>query len=481
MIRRRQLLGLAGAPLMLSPFAVLGGCRGRLDTDVAIVGSGPAGLALADSLAQQGRTVLVIDGGGRQPDPARQALHTVEAGAHGLPYNIGWASQRVLGGTTNLWESHSPRPWAEELASRSLRDYGEDWPLDLATLTPFLAEAERWLRVRPADPATNPAMPHNPYIASSAALRQHLQASGYQALEAGAYGMVDGDDRDALNLLADGEVDRIASATAVTLLPQTDVRRLKFSGRKVVAVECQREGGEAVEVSAQTVVVCAGGVQTPRLLWNSAVGERVPGNHSDWLGRGFMEHPGIQFYGRTRAPLMPGSAAQVHLHVRDNLQQAEGHGLGAGLLHVGLKRGAGGEEFYVAEMLYEQAMEANNRILPGRQRDRLGDPLPRLDYRLSALDARTIAWHRQWQHGLARALGPVDRISGLRPGSHHLLGATRMGMTPDRSVVDTHLRVWEADNLYLASSSVFPTGLSVPPTLVLVALARRLAAHLGGA
>ena len=481
MIRRRELLGLAALPLVLSPLAILGGCQRRQAVDFAIVGSGPAGLALADSLASAGRSVVVVEGGGRQPQPALQALHDVEPGQHGLPYTVGWATQRLLGGTTHLWESHSPRPWREELASKSLRDFGEDWPWSLEDLEPWLRQAENWLHVRPAHPESNPQAAINPYIAQSEALRATLSAAGYRHLEAAAYGMVEGHDRDALRLLADGVVDRIADRGTVTLLAETVVRRVRFDGRRATGIDCMRMDGQSLQIDAGAVVICGGGVQTARLLWNSAEGDWVPGNHSDWLGRGFMEHPGLQFYGRTREPLMPAGAAQVHLHVRDNLLEDAARGLGAGLLHVGLKRGRAGEEYYVAEMLYEQAMNPANRIYPGEGLDRLGDPLPKMDYQLSALDQRTIEWQRQWQQQVAQTLGTVDDASELRPGSHHLMGATRASSDRAGGVVNTSLQVWGVDNLYVGSSSVFPSGLSVPPTLVLVALCKRLAAHLLGA
>jgi choline dehydrogenase-like flavoprotein len=45
-------------------------------------------------------------------------------------------------------------------------------------------------------------------------------------------------------------------------------------------------------------------------------------------------------------------------------------------------------------------------------------------------------------------------------------------------VVDEHGRVHSARNLYVAGSSVFPTGGWAPPTLTIVAMALRLADHL---
>ncbi|MBA3891154.1 MAG: hypothetical protein H0X64_11565 [Gemmatimonadaceae bacterium] len=58
------------------------------------------------------------------------------------------------------------------------------------------------------------------------------------------------------------------------------------------------------------------------------------------------------------------------------------------------------------------------------------------------------------------------------------MGTTRMSDDPTQGVVDRDCRVHSVDNLYVAGSSVFPTGGYVNPTLTLTALALRLADHL---
>lgn len=62
-------------------------------------------------------------------------------------------------------------------------------------------------------------------------------------------------------------------------------------------------------------------------------------------------------------------------------------------------------------------------------------------------------------------------------GGHHI-GTARMGDDPRTSVVDRHCRLHEVDNVYIASAAVFPTSGQANPTLTVVALALRLAAHL---
>jgi choline dehydrogenase-like flavoprotein len=62
-------------------------------------------------------------------------------------------------------------------------------------------------------------------------------------------------------------------------------------------------------------------------------------------------------------------------------------------------------------------------------------------------------------------------------GGHHI-GTTRMADEPSRGVVDADCRVHGLDNLFIASSSVFPTASFANPTLSIVAFAIRVADHL---
>ena len=54
-----------------------------------------------------------------------------------------------------------------------------------------------------------------------------------------------------------------------------------------------------------------------------------------------------------------------------------------------------------------------------------------------------------------------------------------MAEDPKHGVVDRNCRVFGTGNLYVASSAVFPTSSYANPTLTIVALAIRLADHLG--
>jgi choline dehydrogenase-like flavoprotein len=144
----------------------------------------------------------------------------------------------------------------------------------------------------------------------------------------------------------------------------------------------------------------------------------------------------------------------------------------------------------------EQAPDPDSRVLLGTDTDVLGMPRARLDWRLGDLDVRSAA-------GLVDALGRETRRLGLgevepapwlaRPGEgwrtdalvsthpiggYHHMGTTRMADDPSRGVVDADGRVHGIDNLFVAGSSVFPTGGWANPTLTIIALAMRTADRL---
>ena len=60
----------------------------------------------------------------------------------------------------------------------------------------------------------------------------------------------------------------------------------------------------------------------------------------------------------------------------------------------------------------------------------------------------------------------------------HHMGTTRMADDATEGVVDANCRVHGVENLFVAGSSVFPTGATAAPTLTIVALAIRLADHI---
>ncbi|MCE0535914.1 GMC family oxidoreductase [Kineosporia rhizophila] len=214
-----------------------------------------------------------------------------------------------------------------------------------------------------------------------------------------------------------------------------------------------------------------------------------------------------------RQEVIAGSAVQAYTEIRSPSGRSSGLGhkaalgariaLGAGSLLSARKAiaeqpgldlsGWAAEDdlnrYRVFEVVHqtEQSPDPENRITLDRERtDRYGRPFPVLHWRWTAEDRERITRSRDlyaqafaeaglgdfvqtdWDHGQPRMIG----------GNHHHLGGVRMSADPGTGVVDADARVHDLENLYVAGSSVFPTGGSVNPTLTIVALALRLAAHL---
>ena len=138
----------------------------------------------------------------------------------------------------------------------------------------------------------------------------------------------------------------------------------------------------------------------------------------------------------------------------------------------------------------EQAPNPNSRVYLGRECDRLGMPRLVLDWAVGRKEIETLMrLHDLLDRHLRRhGLGQVDHGSALSPfgdlrftdASHHV-GTTRMSAHPRDGVVDADCRVHGVENLFIAGSGVFPTSGHANPTLTIVALAVRLAAHLQAA
>jgi choline dehydrogenase-like flavoprotein len=139
----------------------------------------------------------------------------------------------------------------------------------------------------------------------------------------------------------------------------------------------------------------------------------------------------------------------------------------------------------------EQKAHPENRISLSSQRtDSAGLPALHIDFRFTDDDiAAVLAAHDLLDSDLQRAGAGRLRLRGNRAESlatikayardgYHQLGGAVMNPDPARGVVDTACRAHGLENLYVASGSVFPSGSQANPTLTIVALSRRLAAHL---
>lgn len=145
--------------------------------------------------------------------------------------------------------------------------------------------------------------------------------------------------------------------------------------------------------------------------------------------------------------------------------------------------------------LYFQAEQVPNResrvYLSDSQVDVFG--IPRAEVKLAFLESdidSVVKTHTLFINKFtSRKLGEVrysetglrhylrERIKTFNSAAHHI-GTTRMSDNPQTGVVDKNAKVYGLENLYVAGSSVFPTGGHANPTLTIVAQALLLANYL---
>lgn len=134
----------------------------------------------------------------------------------------------------------------------------------------------------------------------------------------------------------------------------------------------------------------------------------------------------------------------------------------------------------------EPAPNPDSRVKLSLRKDRLGLNQVDVDWRMGLLEKRTIRRAQKIiaaemdRSGLGRVNGDAldDSCSDWSPNLQwvwHHMGTTRMHNDPKQGVVDENCRVHDMSNLFIAGSSVFPTGGSDMPTMTIVALALRLA------
>jgi len=136
----------------------------------------------------------------------------------------------------------------------------------------------------------------------------------------------------------------------------------------------------------------------------------------------------------------------------------------------------------------EHAPNPDSRITLSETRDRLGVRKAKLDWRVGDLERRTLWEFIRTVAGEFEALrlgsfdltqvAFLDDVHGWSQAAHdsaHHMGSTRMHESPQLGVVDPNCRVHGVDNLYIGSSSVFPTGARSNPTLTILALCLRMA------
>jgi choline dehydrogenase-like flavoprotein len=486
-----------------------------LDADVCIVGAGPAGLTVARELAARGRRIVVLESGGRNPDPAAQALS--EGTTSGDAYDgLAATRHRQAGGTAQVWNTSFDEMVGAKYVPLDALDFEarpwwplSGWPFDRSHLDPYYARAQRLCGLeRESDRAEDWESAARPRFDLAPG---RLTSGVYQIGPARAFTEVHLDE-----IRRSRHVLLCLNATAIALGYDRGTHRL-------VRVQAASVRGRRLQVRAGFFVLAAGGIENARLLLLARRFDGLP-DESAMVGRCFMEHPrdtscrlvpadpglfdrsGFYDVHRNAGDVVVGRLALTEQARRQEelpavsvilqplpreLRWLRAEALRRRLLGPRRRqpagwasRSGGARRFGAFELLLnlEQAPDPDNRVTLDEARDPFELPRAALHWRWRSPDQDRLARiHALLGEELERhRLGRLEVTPGrpVDPNAHHHMGTTRMHRDPRHGVVDEHGRVHAVANLYVAGSSVFPTGGFANPTLTIVALSLRLAEHL---
>ena len=493
--------------------------------DAVVIGTGAGGAPLLSRLAKAGMSVVALEAGENWNSEDFPADEIAASGLYWLGERLSAGetpeafgannSGTGVGGSTLHWGAFVPRVDPRDLKLHSEAGVGADWPIDYADLLPYYDEVEQFIGV--SGPKSYPWDSNRHYLLAPVprnAPAQMMQIAcdtlGIRATDAPA--AVLSQDRCSLEgpfrhaCISCGYCHqgcRIGAKTSmdVTYLPQAlaagaEIRPNSFvhgmeqdASGHIHSVVYRHQGADHRQ-KCRAVFLCAGAVETPRLLLHLGIA-----NASGQVGRNYMAHVATQVWGSFDCDMRPNKGYPSSLITEDFIRVPDADFAGGYLVQslgvvpatwAGLVARAGGlwgQGLVDAINGYNHlaGIGINGECLPQPQNflelsaevDEHGMQKPLIHYSYGpnerAIDRHAVAFMtRAWQ-----AAGASDIRSLQR--SAHTIGTCRMGSEAAGSVVDHAGKSHEIPNLWICDNSIFPSALTANPALTIMALSLRTA------
>lgn len=496
--------------------------------DAVVIGTGAGGAPLLSRLAKAGLKVVALEAGSHwspnkdfvTDEPGQSKLfwtdERLSAGKNPLAFGNNNSGIGV-GGSTLHYTAYVPRPQNDDFHLHTDFGVGVDWPIGYNDLENYFDEIEQFLGV--SGPAEYPwgtgrknAYPLAPLPVNGAGqlMKKGCDVMGIKtspaanaALSARYYQQEIGW-RDACtnrgfcqagcDVGAKGSMD-------VTYLPLAvhygaEIRPNSFvtgfernSSGKITAVIYIKDG-EEIRQKCSTVFLCAGAIETPRLLLINGLA-----NSSGQVGKNFMAHTGMQVWGQFQHNIQPFKGIPGALISEDNHRPKDADFAGGYLLQsIGVMpvtyasqvaRGAGlwGKALVEHMRHYNNTAGINilgeclpydfNYVELSDEKDQRGLPKPRIHFTFGENENRLTAHAEKVMRQIWQVAG-AENVWSFNRGAH-IIGTCRMGEKADQAVVNSEGQSFDIDNLFICDNSVFPSALSANPALTIMALSLRTA------
>lgn len=452
--------------------------------DVCIIGSGPAGITCALQLAENGKRVLILEGGDEEYTKQSQDIYsgTIDGDPY---YPLAEARLRQFGGTSGHWTG-----WCRPLDAQDFETKGTStdvaWPIKKYHLDPYLDQARDILEIKRFD--------SDQLLGESDLAQIFFSYSGVR--------------------FADKFRETLSKSSAIYLALRANLTEIETNGIAITGLQVADFSGAMKRIRALDYILACGGIENSRvLLWSNQKSTGRLVKNSAMLGTHWMEHPeftvgdailskrfnfkfdekGIVRFSPTQALIAKEDILNCVVEFLETSYTAA-KGIVADIACVAPTFGRWAFTMLNKDLIcatrvrsaWEQEPRSVNRITLGEDRDRFGIPKTILHWRKSEKDFKTVrvVVEKLAQHMAQKDIGRIkitpwvlgegDAPINEAMGGYHHMGGTRMASTPDNGVVDADCRVFGQSNLFVAGSSVFPSGGFANPTLTIVQLALRL-------
>lgn len=499
--------------------------------DYVVVGAGSAGCALVGTLAQRepSARILLIEAGGWATAPAVQDprlwftnlgterdwndVSVPNAGVNNraIPESTG----RVVGGGSSINATIWVRPFKADLDyweaqtgdhrwgyehGRSLLMGVEDWQ---GAPDPHRGQGGPVYLQPPADPLPLAAAALDGFREVGLPVVDDLNGADRE-ITGNGFGYMNQTIKDGRrHSMARAFLYPVLTQDNVTVVVDTQVNRLLFEGRRVVGVECVRDGAPVSFTAHGEVILSAGGFNTPKILMLSGIGDRADLQalniavrvHSPEVGKNVQDHVlhgGCLFEApEPFAHRNSGADVSGYYKTDPSLERPD-----VSLVQIELP--------YASDVIAAQynppptswafcaglvapQSRGTVKLRSSNPADRpvvdmgfLSHPADVTALQRSITIAREVAASSAMRPFVVREVAPGKTLRGkefadfVRNGAtpyFHASGACRMG-EDDAAVVDSELRVNGVDNLRVADSTIMPRIVSVPtmPACVLIGL-----------
>lgn len=493
--------------------------REVISTDICIIGSGIGGSSLAIKLAESNIDFIIIEAGGLKGESSNVKLENV-----GREFGLRTTRSIQLGGTSNLWHGVLSPLDNIDFEKRSWID-NSGWPISLKDMIPYYKEASKLFNIKDFEYFESKKLSRklksnldnisfNRKILKNKMFQQPLPVKCFK--------------QDILDIVRDSKTQHLyLETTALELIKnnKNEIKKLKVGDNNI----------GTFEIEANQFIICAGTLETPRLLLNSSIKNKN-------IGKYLMDHPmanlcQLKSVKRQKGHIysaikyIPKVAIKTGLELTDSLQRKLKMPNHVFYVRPTFKKGISNQAekiklalltfkdgklsfkdfwkvvtninvifqillykfslnpwFKYSDLLFvtEQIPNRESVVSTSEVKDKWGYPISKVKWIISDKDYQHMeSWNKLINndcfddkfYSTSYEFSLNEWKENITSAAHHV-GTARMAHDEKDGVVDKNLKVFGEGNLYVCDGSVFTTAGNVNSGLTISAFGCKLAHYL---